>query len=261
MPIFHPAQTLDLIGPFNSICPPLSVLVAFLPSFLYTIGQVPKVGFFLWAWYALVFYFSNFPVVVDPEIFSYPNDLSGFLVFATLPFVGISLFYFGLYLPDKEVQQLMHEWPIAATCAQQFYRLGGAVFWYLYSEKEGYDSYFNLQTGVLDITMGVTALPMALYVIWNKDNLKGIKDILWWWHVVGMYDLATAFTMAAAHYFGIITFKHSLGYIACSPITLICYYQVAWAMGTHALCLTKLDEIIEAQSVSGGDDDKSKKEK
>lgn len=85
---------------------------------------------------------------------------------------------------------------------------------------------------------------MALYVHTHRDNLMSIKTILWLWHAVGSFGAATA------HYLGMDTFQHSLGYMCFSPITLICYYQVPWAIGIHILYLTKMDAILEAQKVN-----------
>jgi hypothetical protein len=71
-------------------------------------------------------------------------------IFASIPMVGLGLFYYFLYRPDSDVRALIHAWPMSLTCAQQFYRARGAVFGYLYLYKDGYDSYYNLQTGILD---------------------------------------------------------------------------------------------------------------
>ena len=251
MAILQQPRTLDMMGLLNAICPLVSFFIAFLPSFLYASSRGPrKVAIFLGTWYAFVFWLARFPLLADESTFEAPADLAGFALFASTPFVGILMFYFGLYRVDPKVQKFMHSWPASWTCAQQLFRFGGACFLFLYGKKaSGYDSYFNLQTGTLDCFMGLTAVPMAIYVHKSNGNIEKVKSLLLLWHGIGLYDLAFAFTAAAAHYFGFYRFKHSLGFACFPPVTLICYYQVAWAIGIHTLYLTKIDTILEAQNL------------
>lgn len=200
--ILRVPQTLEMMGPFNAICPLIAVFVAFLPSFLYAFLRGPrKVAFFLGAWYLAVSRLARFPLVADAEIFEAPVDMSGFLLFAATPFVGILLFYFGLYRTDTDVRAFMHSWPVSWTCAQQLYRLGGACFAYLYLNQEGYDSYFNLQTGVLDIFMGITAVPMSIYIHIHRSqkgfSCSGIPSGFTIWHSPFLQPQRT--TLASIH--------------------------------------------------------------
>jgi hypothetical protein len=252
LPFLHEHESLEIYGPFHWICPLISVCVALLPSLLYTASspKTRKVAAFLAVWYAVAFYLAQFPTVKSWQGYDMKADLLGFLFFGAYGFVGIGLFYALLYRPDQAVQDLMHGWPVPFTCAQQLYRLGGACFWYMYSNK-GMDSYFNLQTGVLDIFMGATGIPLALLVA-SRPTLKESRTLLLAWHAVGLYDLVFAFSCAIAEFFGLFAPGYSTAYIAFPPVTLICYYQVAWAIGIHLLYLTSIDKIIAAQNEGAG---------
>jgi hypothetical protein len=223
LPFLHEPQLLDIFGPFHWICPVLSVCVAFLPLLIYSVSKgATKVAAFLLVWYSLSFYLSQFPAVASPTGYSLEKDLFGFLFFGSYGVTGIALFYGLLFRPDSTVQDLMYRWPASFLCAHQFYRLGGACFWYLYAAK-GLHTYYYLQTGILDTFMGVSAIPMALWV--GNKPVRESRSLLLAWHAIGLYDLVFSFACAIGEFFGVVEWQHSTAYIAFSPITLVCYFQ------------------------------------
>ena len=249
--LYEPNQEIEMFGRWNPICLYISIFVAFTIPFLISLKRGPmKMSVFLAVWYAAVYKLAQYPLVSSLEDeFEYPNNLIGFMIFGGLPFGCLGALIW-LYQNDQQIQSFINNWPVSWTCAQQLQRIGGAIFMYLYLYEEGYDSYFNLQTGVMDIFMGSTAIPMAFYVHQNRNNLASIKNLIWYWHVFGLYDLLWAFSAIAVHYFGIYKFKHSMAYATYNPIPLIVYFQVVTALGWHILYLTKLNEILVSQSKS-----------
>jgi hypothetical protein len=180
LPFLHEPEVLDIYGPFHWICPVLSICVAFFPLLMYTLSKgATKVAAFLLVWYAIAFYMSQFPVLESPTGYNFDTDLLGFLFFGSFGFVFIGIFYVLLFQPDPAVQDLLYRWPASFICAHQLYRLEGGCFLYLYAVK-GLETYFYLQTGVLDTFMGLSAIPMALYV--GSKPLRQSRSVLLLWH-------------------------------------------------------------------------------
>jgi hypothetical protein len=239
----HSPQILEIYGPFNVIVPLLSVFVAYAHVAVYTFPRNKKVFGFLTAFYIFSFVLSFFPAAASSTEWGVSTDFLNFAVFGSIPFVGIFSMYY-LYQQDPEVKELMHTWPTHYLCAHQLYRLGGSAFLYLYLAQD-MKSYMNLQTGVLDTFMGLSAIPMALYV--KNKPLKDVKMMLFAWHAIGLYDMLACFSFAIVDFFGIYHIVPSPAYIAFFPVTLVCYFQVAWAIGMHFMYLTSFETISEAQ--------------
>jgi hypothetical protein len=239
--MLYSPRTLNIFGPFLTTAPIISVGIAYGHVAVHTYPKNKKVFWFLTAWYIFAFLAAQFPVCPSATEW---GSLGNFSFFGAMPFVGIGSFYYFLYRKDEKVQDLLHNWPTHNVCAHQVYRLGGAIFLYLYMEKD-MKTYLNLQTGVLDIFMGLTAIPMALYT--RNKTLKEAKTVLLIWHAIGLYDLLSAFIMSTLDFFGIYRFAQSPAVIGFMPITLICYYQVAIAFGVHTLYLTSIDTMIQAR--------------
>ena len=238
--MLYSPQTLDIFGYFNTLAPLISV-VAYGHVAVYTFPRNKKVFSFFTAWYMFAILAALFPV--SPSATEW-GSLGEFAFFGAFPFVALGYFYYFLYRNDDKVQDLLHNWPTHYICACQVARLGGVIFLYLYMEKD-IKTYLNLQTGVLDTFMGLTAIPMALYT--RNKPLKEAKSVLLIWHAIGQFDLLSAFVMSALDFFGFYRFAHSPAYIGFMPVTLICYFQVGVAIGMHALYLTSIDIMIQAR--------------
>jgi hypothetical protein len=223
LPFLHEPEVLDIYGPFLWICPVISVFIAFLPALIYTLYKgANKVAAFIVVWYAIAFYFSQFPAVESLTGYNIDTDLWGFIFFGVFGFVFTGLFYAVLFKPNTAVQDLMYRWPASFLCAHQLYRLGGAFFLYLYAVK-GLDAYFYLQAGIMDTFMGLSAIPMALYV--GSKPLGQSRSVLLLWHAIGLFDLLSGFTFAIAEFVGLYQPEDSTAYIAYAPATLVCYFQ------------------------------------
>eukprot|EP00978_Attheya_sp_CCMP212_P048904 scaffold592580_cov51-Attheya_sp.AAC.1 len=81
----------------------------------------------------------------------------------------------------------------------QVYRIGGMCYFYLWV-TDYMGNYVGFQTGVLDIFMGVTALPLALTV--KNSDLKSHKKLILAWNFIGLYDLMSGIILVTLNYIG-----------------------------------------------------------
>jgi hypothetical protein len=88
---------------------------------------------------------------------------------------------------------------------------------------KGLETYFYLQTGVLDTFMGLSAIPMALYI--GSKPLRQSRSVLLLWHAIGLYDMLFSFSLAIAEFFGLFQPEISTAYMAYAPVLLVCYFQ------------------------------------
>ena len=99
-------------------------------------------------------------------------------------------------------------------------------------------NYCGLQTGILDIFIGLTSLPLAgctalLLVKQRKKITDGqkrninqlrnqLRRVVYVWNIVGLYDLLSAYAMFAANFLGLYdTGEYALSVFAFYPISLI----------------------------------------
>ena len=266
-----------LFGPFILWNTLLSVFVAFLPTVVYSMRQkgCHKVTFYLIFWYGIVTYisqYSTFPstalihdmnesTTIANREFLYPNNVMGFSLFSNIPMIFLLGFYFGIIYRsnDKNVQKFVYEYPVALSCFQQLFRVSGGFLWYLYFHHSypNLDSWFAFQTGLLDILVGTTAIPIGLYYHFSCVQEEGqgdsrvVRNVLYYWHVVGLATIVCALTTVMTNYFNIYNFgicQHTLIYLTFPPMPLVMYYQVPYAIMTHVLYITNIDTILNSQT-------------
>jgi hypothetical protein len=241
--MLHAPEILDVYGYWNWLCPIISFALCFLPLAAYSFPRNKKVFAFVTAAWVFASIVAQFPVPEDASQWGPETDMTAFAIFGALPFVGIFCFYL-LYSKDESVKDFMHGSPAAYICAHQLYRFGGSSFLYLYTET-GSKSYAFLQTGILDTIMGATSIPMYMYVKGKK--LEDVRSVLLAWHALGLFDLGCTFLFASIDFLGIYKFGYCPAIIGFMPVTLVCYFQVPWAIGIHTLYLTSFDAIAAAQ--------------
>jgi hypothetical protein len=121
-------ESRHLDGPFNMICPIISVGVAFLPVAIYPFRRNIDIS---WRFPWLNFQ-SQRTSAISKKGWSMSTDLSVFSIFAVLPFAhlpiccGIGCFNFLIHRNDRHVQEvILHTWPTHYLCAPQLYYLFG----------------------------------------------------------------------------------------------------------------------------------------
>mmetsp|Transcript_28357 Transcript_28357/g.28715 ORF Transcript_28357/g.28715 Transcript_28357/m.28715 type:complete len:343 (-) Transcript_28357:1394-2422(-) len=167
--------------------------------------------------------------------------------------------------------------PLWSMVAIHIYRLDGLSIVIPFWKHESVPIFIGYQTIVLDILMGITAIPFA-YVLYRgkrktyekkKSTISGggttgsasifikqswIKDLFWLWNSIGLYDLCSAYMVLILNIFGIggpnITEPPLLQQLGRHPFPLLILFQVPLAISIHILLLTNMHEIIEEQQVS-----------
>jgi len=167
--------------------------------------------------------------------------------------------------------------PLWSMVAIHIYRLDGLSIVIPFWKHESVPIFIGYQTIVLDILMGITAIPFA-YVLYRgkrktyeekKSTISGggttrsvsifikqswIKDLFWLWNSIGLYDLCSAYIVLILNIFGIggpnITEPPLLKQLGRHPFPLLILFQVPLAISIHILLLTNMHEIIEEQQVS-----------
>jgi hypothetical protein len=179
--------------------------------------------------------------LTSPTTWSGPEDFAGFITFASLPV--IPLFNFAiLYQAIPQFQDyVLGKVPAWGMIALQLYRVAGGC--YLYMHLNGsMPNYVALQTGVLDLFIGLTAIPLAVLV--KTRGLRNVSALVLAWNAIGLFDLVSGFTFFFANYFGVYETEPALTIFAFYPFSLICLFQVPLAMGIHILFLTQLQRMM-----------------
>jgi hypothetical protein len=151
--------------------------------------------------------------------------------------------------------------PFWCLIALHIYRLDGlSIVMPFYN---GYvPKFIGFQTIVLDVWMGATAIPLVLLLIcptlWGSTRRwlgrQKLKEILWLWNSLGLYDLCSAyliFFLNWARVGGDWITQPPLSRLGYHPFPLLILFQVPLAISIHVLCLTHMDDLMDQQS-SGG---------
>lgn len=88
---------------------------------------------------------------------------------------------------------------------------------------------------------------MCMYV---KDKMaEDVRYVPLAWHALCLYDIYIGCTCAFASmdFSRIYKFDYCPAIIGLMPVTLVCCFQVHWAIGIHILYLTIFDAIAAAQ--------------
>jgi hypothetical protein len=150
--------------------------------------------------------------------------------------------------------------PIWGMIALNIYRLDGlsivAPFYH-----GTVPTFIGFQTIVLDAWMGATAIPLA-FLSHPKFSercrpLLGqqrLKEMLWMWNSLGLYDLCSAYFIFLLNWAGIggewIT-QPPLCKLGFHPFPLLILFQVPLAIAIHVLCLRYMDELMDQIPTNG----------
>ena len=251
------------LGPlFSHAIPAIAVIIA-----LATAGYTYHCGKSLLAMYFTCWFIVSYTIASRDIFVSSPNswdyqagDFTGAMLFGIFPFVPLTIFYVGLYRENiTGIQEfVLHELPPHYLIGWQIYRIAGACFSYMYINGS-MTNYCGLQTGILDIFIGLTSLPLSVLVKHSNGTGSGLKRnnktkfVVYVWNIVGLYDLLSAFAMFAANFLGYYeTGEYALSVFAFYPISLIALFQVPLAIGIHILFLTSMDDMMMiAEDVAG----------
>jgi len=90
---------------------------------------------------------------------------------------------------------------------------------------------------VLDIIVGVTALPVAWVLARGFSWSRNLAIV---WNLVGILDLASAFTVVTLSIFGLLALDPAPTRMGLYPLSIVSIYQVAIAIFLHIYLLRRL---------------------
>jgi len=153
--------------------------------------------------------------------------------------------------------------PLWSMVAIHIYRLDGLSivipFW-----NGNVPKFVGYQTIVLDVIMGITAIPLT-YMLYVPARQRGtgrkqakrtrrplfLKDALWFWNSLGLYDLCSAYVVLVLNICGLggptITEPPLLPTLGKHPLPLLILFQVPLAIAVHVLMLTNMDALMHEQ--------------
>jgi len=229
-------------------CGPFTYIVPIIGSLLYVIFVLDTIKKQYWGltaaltvWFTFVLVLSTQDVLFDnPETWVYPDDWPGFIGLALLPsFPPTIAIYF--YFKNDHFRQYILGIPAWVMIMSQVYRSGGYVYLYLWYQG-AMPNYVGFQTGVLDIFMGLTSLPVGYLV--KTSGLTKNKRLVIIWHCLGLYDLASGISLCTLSF---ATLYNTQGFplFGFFPISSIVGWQVPIAISIHLLFLFQYDVLLE----------------
>ena len=148
-------------------------------------------------WYGLV-YFLGKTGFFGQNPFFLPHIVFGFIIL----FFALKFLYSSTIL-----RQIADTIPVSWLVGIQVFRFMGIGFLSFYSVGL-IPGEFALPTGWGDVFIGVTAIPVALF-LWAKQPFA--KQLAIWWNYLGIADLCLAITL------GIITFPRPFQMLSTTP--------------------------------------------
>lgn len=170
----------------------------------------------------------------------------------------------GIRLPTVDPIQgfVFKHIPLWSMVAIHIYRLDGLSILIPFWNGE-VPNFVGYQTILLDVIMGITAIPLTyLLYVPRKPKAKGrgsctkqkappsfLRDVLWFWNSLGLYDLCSAYLVLILNVFGLggshIAQPPLLPSLGRHPFPLLLLFQVPVAVAVHILILTYIDELLK----------------
>lgn len=263
---------MDALGLFDTLVP-LSSIATVSVVVGYTLPRREYLGLFFLMWWTLAVAVSlNDCLFQTTTEWHKQSDLWGVTVLVGLPVVMLRILWTWFQRGSISGFVLKHV-PLWSLLALHIYRLDGlsivAPFW-----RGTVPKVIGVQTIVLDVLMGATAVPLTVMLYRHRVGILSdrtatstaarngglaallfpnvrLKDALWLWNSIGMYDICSAYVIFLFNFFGLggdFIVQPPLSKLGFHPFPLLILFQVPLAVAIHMLLLTKLDDIIEWQS-------------
>ncbi|KAG7344942.1 hypothetical protein IV203_032473 [Nitzschia inconspicua] len=228
-------------------------------------------GLFLLVWWWLSVLISLSTTLADGDdkpddyddrgfLFASPSRWSSGDAWGMVVIVGgnamvLCILYFWFHQKDCHLRRFFSQTiPLWGMIALNTYRLDGlSIIVPLY--RGTIPTFIGFQTIVLDVWMGATAIPLAFLL--HPKNLdtrrmvltqQKLKQILWFWNSLGLYDLCSAFLIFLLNWAGVggeWIVEPPLSRMGFHPFPLLILFQVPLAIAIHVLCLTHLDDLMD----------------
>jgi uncharacterized membrane protein YjfL (UPF0719 family) len=185
--------------------------------------------------FALIWFGTAFGLAQAPD---YPH-LAGLdpeklrtMVQSSFMFIPVGL-YFWFRGRGGQVQATIESISTPVLAATQVYRLSGAVliFGYVAGQLPAHLAYTS---GVIDIFIGLTAIPLALALRGSKPEFVAIS-----WSTIGILDFVLAFTIVFVAMYEFASIEPDPTAIGRWPHSIISLFQVPLAIIIHAEILRR----------------------
>ena len=201
---------------------------------IYSWNRLRAASWIMVGWFALsltlsrVGFFTGEPSWVT-------GDLVRFMVFGTvmaLPLVG----FFATWTRLPRFRTFWENLTLGQLTAIQVYRVAGVIFFWM-NANDLMPSQIGIFTGLADLTVGVTAIPLAWILARNSG---WVKKFAIGWHIFGIADFLVAVSMVSLSIFGILNLDPAPTMIGVHPLALISLFQLPLSIAIHSLALRML---------------------
>lgn len=189
---------------------------------------------FIWAWLAFALGMSAVGFFGQADRFQ-RSDWPGFIAFGGLMFTLPTLFAAGM-LRSATLRRLISHFSTAWLVGVQVYRTAGVVFLVLLAQGR-LPNWFGWSTGVADVLVGVTALPLAWALATRRSWARPAAAL---WCLVGLLDFLHAVPYVTLSFVGVIDPQPAPAMIGLHPLALISIFQVPLSIIFHAIVLARL---------------------
>lgn len=186
------------------------------------------------SWAILSLFTAQIPYFQNPDRWT-EGDLLGYNAFNAVFTIPIIVLVIASWR-SSEFRKFMNDTPVWVLTASQLYRLSGATL-LLYYFQDLLPAEIGISNGVLDIIIGMTALPLAWALYRGFSWSRNFAII---WNFVGLFDFVAAAAVITLSFFGVIEISPVPARMGLYPLSLITVYQVAIAFFIHIHLLQRL---------------------
>ncbi len=237
--------THEELGPFTLIIPLLAVGICFAVVCYYHRKDCRLLAVVAFSWFIVVQLIAS----TDPFSSSLEwsdnimDDLPGVIFLISCMLIPLIVFY-NVFQRSQQVRDaLIHNTPMHHMIYLLSYRIAGASFMYLYYIGN-FKNYAVFHAGVCDMTIGLTAFPLAQYV--KKRGAKNCRQLIFAWKIFGLVvDFAVTLLLFTANFLGLFQTEYPLALMLHKPVSTIILFNVPLASILHILMMAKFDEMCE----------------
>ncbi|MEO1165974.1 MAG: hypothetical protein AAFV98_19475 [Chloroflexota bacterium] len=217
----------------NIFYPIVTLTIAFAIA-TYSWQRSRTVAIITIGWAILTLFTAQIPYFQSPDNWS-DGDVNGYYLFNALFIIPVVLLCFATWR-SASFSKFMQDTPSWVLTATQIYRLSGASLLILYLNGS-MPAEIGLPNGIMDIIVGITALPLAWAIHRGFSWSRNLAII---WNIFGLLDFIIAATVISLSFEGLIDIAPSPTRMGRYPLSLITLYQVAIAAFIHMYLLQRL---------------------
>lgn len=201
---------------------------------LYSWRRLPALSVAMIAWFVVAFAASQRGFFQNTLSWT-EGDIFGFLTFGVLMCIPL-LIFFVAQGRSATFRRFVNEIPMPALIGIEVYRILGVVFlWFFTQEK--IPAVLGTSTGISDLVIGVTALPLAWAFIKRLPNVRRLAIA---WNIFGISDFLIAMSIISLSFLGLLQLHPDPVMIGFHPLALISLFQLPLSIIIHALALQRL---------------------